>query len=242
MNSVYSVVKNIFFVILSSMKKFPLLILIIFITTGCSRVGEALNEKGAEAFGLNHLEAARRYLHWSTTLDPNNPAAWNNQGYVLYLSKFYDQSEKAFTEALARTTDQKLIWQIKLNQALLYCDQHAISGPPPRWGWNQKGIELFKELIRGDSQNAELHMRLGFAYFQAANPGGGFSEFEKAVQFATPKIVAHYSSNPVEGSKLILRQVQKFYVGMGYFKKATELQTKIKNLEKSQPPVSKSIS
>ena len=203
--------------------------------TGCSRIGEAFNEKGAQAFGQKHLEAANRYFYWATLLDTDNAAAWNNKGYALYLSKSYDQSEKAFETALDRARENNLIRQIKLDEAILYCDPQAILGPPPHVDWNRKGIELFKAMIVDDPNNAEFHMRLGFACFRAANPGGGFSELEKAVQLATPKQAAHYTTNPVQGALLILQQVQRFYTTIRYFKKADEIQIKITQLEKSRP-------
>jgi tetratricopeptide (TPR) repeat protein len=215
-------------------KKYPFLILLILTATGCSRIGEALNEKGAEAFGQKHLETANRYFYWATFLDKDNAAAWNNRGYALYLSKSYDPSEKAFETALALAREKNLIRQIKLDEAILYCDPQAILGPPPHKDWNQKGVELFKALVMDDPDNAELRMRLGFAYFRAANPGGGFSELDKAVKLATPEQVAHYTTNPVKGALLILQQVQRFYTTIRYFKKADVIQIKITQLEKSR--------
>jgi tetratricopeptide (TPR) repeat protein len=222
------------FVILCFVKKYLFLILIILAATGCSRVGESLNAKGAEAFGQKHLEAANRYFRWATLLDPDNAAAWNNKGYALYISKSYDQSEKAFKTALDCATDKNLIRQIKLDEAMLYCDPQAILGSPPHKDWIRKGTELFKALVTDDPDNAELHMRLGFAYFRAANPGGGFSELDKAVQLATPKQVSHYTSNPVKGSLLILQQIQRFYASIGYLKQVGKIQARIFKLEKLQ--------
>ena len=224
-----------FFVILRPMNKFTILFLILLAVTGCSPIGEVFNAKGAQAFDQNHLDAANRYLHWATFLDPGNAAAWNNEGYVLYLSKSYDQSEKAFQAALDRTREKNLIRQIKLNEAMLYCDTRTILGPPPHGDWNRKGIGLFEALIADDPDNAELHMRLGFAYFRAANPGGGFLELDKAVQLATPEKVARYVTNPVKGALLILQQIQRFYAGIGYFKQVGKVQIKISQLEKIQP-------
>jgi tetratricopeptide (TPR) repeat protein len=179
------------------------------------------------------LEAANRYFHWATFFDPDNAAAWNNEGYALYISKSYDKSEKAFRTASDCATDKNLVRQIKLNEAMLYCDPQAISGPSPHVDWNRKGVELFKALVMDDPDNAELHMRLGFAYFRAANPGGGFSELDKAVKLATPQQVAHYTTNPVKGALLILQQVQRFYTTIRYSQKTAEIQIKITQLEKS---------
>jgi tetratricopeptide (TPR) repeat protein len=216
------------------MKKFTLLFLTLLATTGCSKVGEILNTKGALAYNQNHLETANRYFHWATLLDADNAAAWNNAGYVLYLTKAYDLSEKAFQTALNRAKEEKLVRQIKLDQALLYCDPQAILGPPPHGDWNRKGTGLFESLVQGDPDNAELHMRLGFAYFRGTNPGGGFSELDKAVQMATPRQVSHYTNDSVNGALLILRQIQRFYVTIRYFKKAHEVKNKISKLEKIQ--------
>ncbi len=77
-------------------------------------------------------------------------------------------------------------------------------------------------------------MRLGFAYFQAANPGGGFLELDKAVQFATPQEVARYSPKPAQGVLFILHQIQSFYIKIRYFKKADQIHRKISLLEKAK--------
>lgn len=85
-------------------------------------------------------------------------------------------------------------------------------------------------------------MRLGFADFQAANPGGGFVELDRAIQLAMPSEVARYTKDPAAGSLLILRQIQQFYARIRFFKKAMEVQGEITKIEKGAQFVSWDVS
>ena len=150
----------------------------------------------------------------------------------LYQLRDYDGADSEFQKALEYNPVEKLLYQTRVNQTVLYCDKQADFSKPAHKNWNEKGIAILKELLEKDPHNAELHMRLGFADFQEANPGGGFSELDEAVKWATPETVSHYTPDSKNGSLFILKQVQKFYVKVRLFKKTELIQNKIQQLEK----------
>jgi tetratricopeptide (TPR) repeat protein len=208
-----------------------LLGLIVFILGGCGPIAESHNKTGAEKFKQNDLAGAKQEFQKAIFWNGGNPTYHNNLGYVLYLLKEYDGADSEFEKALADHSNDELLYQIQINQALLYCDTSAFMGKPSHKDWNQKGIAILKDLLLKDPGNAELHMRLGFAYFNGANPGGGFMELDQADRLANPRQVARYSPNPVDGSVYILRQLQTFYVKIHFFKKASQIQDEISKLE-----------
>lgn len=218
------------------MRHIYLLVPALFLLCGCGPIAENFNQKGAESFRRNDLASAKKEFKRALFFNGSNPAYHNNLGYVLYQLKDYDGSEAEFLKALADNPNESLLNQIQIDQALLYCDVNAGMSKPSHRHWNEKGTGILKGLLEKDPDNAELHMRLGFAYFQTTNPGGGFSELDQAVQLATPQKTARYTSDPVEGALFILKQVQQFYVKARLFKKAAVIQKKIQDLEKKRPP------
>jgi tetratricopeptide (TPR) repeat protein len=199
---------------------------------GCGPLSDHFNQKGVEAFGRRDFAGAQKNFGRALFWNGSNPAFHNNLGYVLYLTKDYDRSEAEFGKSLLDKPDENLLRQIRINQALLYCDPGASSAKSGHKDWNEKGIGVLKELLGSDPDNAEFHMRLGFAYFQATNPGGGFSELDKAAQLARPVQVARYTKNPTEGALLVLRQIQQFYIKIRFFKKTKEIQEQILKIQK----------
>lgn len=210
--------------------------LLVLLLAGCGPTAESFNQKGAEAFRQKDLNTAKTQFQRAVFFNGSNPAYHNNLGYVLDLLKDYDGAEAEFRKALDDHPDDKLLTQIQIDQALLYCDTGAIQAKPSHKDWAAKGIEVLKGLIGRDPNNAELHMHLGFAYFQATNPGSGFLELNRAVELATPEQVAKYSPDPVGGALFILKQVQQFYVKIHLFKQEALIQKKILQLEKKRPP------
>ena len=196
-------------------------------------MADQFNRKGAGAFDRHDLVTAIKDFKRAVFFNSSNPAHHNNLAYVLYQSKDYEEAEIEFQKALSEHPDESLLRQIKINQSLLYCDNQAAFLKPARKTWNEKGIGVLKELLEKDSDNAEYHMRLGFAYFQSTNPGGGFSELDKAAQLATPEEIGRYTPDKVGGALLILKQIQQFYVKVRLFKKAELIQNKIKRLEEN---------
>jgi len=203
------------------------------LAAGCGPLADHFNDKGAEAFRKNDISAAREQFKKAVLFNGGDAVYHNNLGYALYLLKDLDGAEPEFRKALSLSPEASLARQIKINQALLYCEGGAGTDKSRR-DWTGKGIQALKELLAEDGSNAEFHMRLGFAYFQAANPGGGFLELDKAVQYADPQTIAHYSSQPKQGALFILDQVQSFYVRIRYFKKALQVQKKIAKLQKTK--------
>jgi tetratricopeptide (TPR) repeat protein len=220
------------------LSRYFLFLILVLGLSGCGPAAESFNQKGAEAYHRGDLSGAKKQFRRALFLNGSNPAYHNNLGYVLYQLKDYDRAETEFFEALAGHPNENLLKQIRIDQALLYCDANAVLADPSHKNWNGKGMEVLKLLLVKDPDNAELHMRLGFAYFRAANPGGGFSELDQAAQWATPSQTSRYTSNAVESSLYVLRQIQQFYVKARLFKKAESLQRKIQLLEKKKPPLS----
>lgn len=209
---------------------FPILLLL----GGCGPVAEHYNQKGAEAFQKSDLPQARDAFQRAVLLKGGNPAYRNNLGYALYLLKDYEKSEVQYRKALEDGPEPPLKRQVQIDLALLYCDPAAWTGKPALKEWNGKGIKLYEELLKGEPDNAEFHMRLGFAYFQSANPGGGFEHLEQAVRYADPKIVGRYTPNAVAGALGILRQVQGFYLKIQYVKKSAQIEKRIAALQKQK--------
>jgi len=203
--------------------------------SGCAKVGEALNQQGVAAFNQHRFRTAARDFHWASFFQNRDAVNLNDEGYALYSAKDYDGADRAFRRAVELSRDEKLNFQIQLNQALLHCDQDAILGHPARKDWLPQGIGIFQKLVLADPGDSELRMRLGFAQIQNGNPGGGFLQLDKACRLATPEQVARYTSHPVEGCLLILRQIQEFYIKIRYFKKADEVSLRIAKLERSKP-------
>ncbi len=223
--------------------KFSLLLLLVSVPwlSGCGPLANHYNDLGAQAFGLKDLSAARENFKKAVWFDGGNATFHNNLGYCLYQLKDFNGAEGEFQKALLDSPSESLIRQIKINQVLLYCDG-PINRSLASKEWDNKGIGILNELLKEDPNNAEFHMRLGFAYFQAANPGGGFIELDKAVQLATPAVVAGYTQDPLAGSLLILQQIQQFYVGVHFLKKSTEVSDKIAKIlrmSKSPPKAAK---
>ena len=219
----------------SQMRSVLIFLLTAFGLTGCGPAANHFNQKGAEAFGRQDLLGAKENFKRAVLLEGKNPVFHNNLGYDLYLLKDYDGAEAEYTQALSRSPNESLTRQIYMDQAMLYCDGAAGLSQSHK-DWNAKGIQVLKELIAPEEDNADLHMKLGFAYFRASNPGGGFMELDKAVQLATPAIVARFTKDAVEGSLMVLRQVQQFYAQVRLFKKAKQVQAKITKIEKDAKP------
>ncbi len=205
-----------------------------WILGGCGPLADHCNQKAGTYFQKNDLAGAQKWFARAVFLDGSNPAYHNNLGYVLYCSKDYGGAEKEYSKAMASNPEGGLARQIKLDQAILYTDPTALASSPNRRDWNQKGEAVLTELLREDPRNAELHMRLGFSYFQGANPGGGFLELDKAVQFATPQEVSRYSQDPVGGALFILKNVERFYIQAHYLKKIGGIEAKIQKLSKAK--------
>lgn len=213
------------------LKQSLLLVLMVFFLGGCGPIAETFNQKGAKAFDLGDLATAKGEFQKALFLNGSNPAYHNNLGYVLFQLKDYDGAEREFQKALADHPGENLLRQVQVDQALLYCDASAAAAKPSHKEWNEKGIAILQQLLQNDPANAEYHMRLGFAYFRSANPGGGFSELDQAVTLATPEQTARYTSNPKEAALFILQQVQGFYLKVRLFKKAGVIQQKIRTLK-----------
>jgi tetratricopeptide (TPR) repeat protein len=209
------------------------------IGTGCGPIAESFNQKGGADFHQGNLAGAQKEFRRAILFNGSNPAYHNNLGYVLYQLKDYDGADTEYQKALAGHPGDGLLRQIQIDQAILYCDGGAIRSKPSHKDWNGKGISVLNGLLVKEPDNAELHMRLGFAYFQAANPGGGFMELDKAVQFATPQEVAHYSQDPIGGSLFILKSVERFYIQAHFLKKIRAIAEKIQKLTKSEVTPSK---
>lgn len=209
--------------------------------TGCGPAASHFNQMGAEKFGQRDYAGAAEKFKSAVFFDGGNPVFRNNLGYALYLLKDYNRAEEEFRNAQSDSPDENLTRQININQALLYCDGSAELFKSHK-DWNAKGIGILQELLAKDGNNAEFHMRLGFADFHAANPGGGFVELDRAVQLATPAEVAHYTKDATAGSLLILRQIQQFYAQIRFYKKALEVQDKITRIEKGAQFASRDIS
>jgi len=208
-----------------------LLFLLIPVLAGCGPLSEKLNQLGVEEFNHKNYAGARSQFKQSLFLDRSRPAFHNNLGYDYYFLKEYDKAEEEFRQALSLGADGALLRQIRINQVILYGDS-TVPVTPGHKEWNGKGVGILKELLTSEPDNAEYHMRLGFAYFRQANPGGGFQELELAVHWADPKVVAKYSSDPVQGSLLILKQIQQFYLRAGLIKRAWLVQKTMSVLEK----------
>ena len=199
---------------------------------GCGPAANYFNRKGAELFSKKDLAAAKDDFQKAVRFAPGEPSYHNNLGFTLYSMKDYLGAESEFITALKDGPGTKLERQIHINQSVLY-GERTINASDPRFkDWNDKEIRVLQGLLASEESNAEFHMRLGFAYFRAANPGGGFSELDQAVRLANPGEVAKYSPDPVQGSLLILRQVQQFYAKVHYFKKVHAVQKMIDQLEK----------
>ena len=221
----------------------PVLFILLFSLTvaGCGPAAEYFNGKGAGAFDRHDLPEARKNFERASLLRPSDPALHNNLGYILCLQKDYDDAEAEFGKALARHPDAKLSRQIKINQAVLYGDTGATFRDPARKDWPRKGIAVLDQLLVSDPDNAEFHMRLGFACFQVSDPGRGFMELDKAVRLATPEKAGQYTADPIGGSLSILRQVEKFYASVRLFKKLAEVQKDIRELERKEKALQPSM-
>lgn len=209
---------------------FPILVA----AAGCGPLSEQFNQKGAEAFRRHDLAAAKKEFGRAILISPSNPTLHNNLGFVLYQSKDLLGAEAEFLKGLSDHPNETLLRQIQINQSLLYGDYGPGGAISNHKDWTLKGVGVLIELLKKEPDNAEFHMRLGFAYFQMANPGGGFLELDKAVQFAVPQVVARYSPQPVQGALSILDQIQAFYMRIRYYKRAAEIQIRIKDLKKSK--------
>lgn len=224
-------------------KSCPFLILLLggLGISGCGPTASHFNQMGAEKFGQRDYVGAAEKFKSAVFFDGGNPVFHNNLGYSLYLLKNYNGAEEEFRKALSESPEENLLRQIKINQVLVYCNGSADVSQAHK-DWNGKGIGILQELLAKDGNNAEFHMRLGFAEFQAANPGGGFVELDRAVQLATPTEVAHFTKDATAGSLLILRQIQQFYARIKFYKKAMEVQDKITRIEKGAQVASQYIS
>ena len=206
------------------------------VLAGCGPLSEKLNQKGVEEFNRKDYGAARRLFQRALFLNKARSSFHNNLGYDYYFLKEYDKADGEFAQALSGGTDAALLRQVRINQAILYGDSRVPLTPEHK-GWIGKAEGILKELLAAEPDNAEYHMRLGFVYFRDANPGGGFQELNQAVRWAVPKTVAQYSSDPVQGSLLILQQIHQFYIHAGLLQRAGLVQKRMSGLEKSQNPI-----
>jgi len=226
-------------------RTFYIFIIFVLFILGCQTPMEKHNQKGIAYVRSGELTRAKKEFRKAIEIDPEYAPAHNNLGFLLYresiarrtpadsylhLTNVQKQSpsdailvNKALSHlqaALKYTAEDKIIRQIRENLALLYTDT-GIGADVREPDWFKKGIEIYEILIQEEPNNPELHMRLGFAYFNVANPGGGFSELEKSSKLAQDR-----------DTLWIHEEIERFYWRINFVSKAREERKIIEALSK----------
>ena len=178
-----------------------------------------INKKGAELVNEEEWEGAERFFRKALKIDPGYAAARNNLGYCLRKRGEIEEAIREYEKALELSQNARVTRQARFNLVNIYVDKTI--GPPVRkTDWPDKCIPHLEALLEDDPDSAPLHMWLGFTYFDAMNPGGGFIELDKASRLADT------------GEELwIHERLMEFYRAINMLEKLEEEESVIKKLQ-----------
>jgi tetratricopeptide (TPR) repeat protein len=145
-----------------------------------------LTQKGVLAFQEQKFDAAERMFVRSLVKLPGNAFAYLNLGFLYEKKKEYVQAITAYEKVLELTRDKKLSLLAHKALASLYGNAEILQDMR-RPEWSQKALGHAKVVAEAFPNDAGYQLQLGFAYFNAANPGGGFEAFSRASVLAKGK-------------------------------------------------------
>ena len=176
------------------MQSLLLLLTLLLFLTGCASLvspeiqakTREINRQGVQLIREDKWQEAEKIFYQSLKINPRDGAARNNLGFCYQKKGEFSQAIKEYQKALKFSDDPVILRQAHLNLVNLYLD-YKIKPELRQPDWPDEAVKHLEVLLRDEPNSAFLHLWLGFAYFQAVNPGGGFIELEKASELAQTK-------------------------------------------------------
>lgn len=149
-----------------------------------SLLAKSYTQRGLNAMEENNILLAQKYFIIALSKNSRFLPAYINLGVVYEKEKEFLKAIPAYEEVLKLTGKPEFLQLARYRLASIYNDasiQPPVRGPD----WFNQGIKHLEILIKDDPGNPRYHLSLGFAAFNAANPGRGFQELSLASKLAT---------------------------------------------------------
>ncbi len=148
-----------------------------------SLLAKSYTQRGLRALEENNLLPAKKYFITALSKNARFLPAYINLGVVYEKEKEFLQAVQVYEKVLKLTGNPKFVQLARYRLASIYND--ASLQPPVREpDWFNQGIKHLEILVKDDPGNPRYHLLLGFAAFNAANPGRGFQALSLASKLA----------------------------------------------------------
>ncbi len=174
------------------MLRTSVIVAIVFLLYGCvalskSIIAENANKKGAAAYETGDYPLAEIYFESAVNVNPRYASAWLNLARVAAKRRNYDLAISSYNNVLDHSANPDNIRLARLGLANIYNDT-SIEEPLRKKGWYKKAIAQLEALVDQYPDNPQYRLQLGFAFFNAANPGSGMEQLSVASRLAnTPE-------------------------------------------------------
>jgi len=153
---------------------------------GISLLAKSYTQKGLNALEENNLLPAQKYFQTALSKNPRFLPAYINLGMVYEKKQEFLKAIHTYEKVLPLTGNPKFLRLARYRLASIYND--ASLQPPIRQpDWFNHAIKHLEILVKADPGNPRYHLLLGFAAFNAANPGRGFQELSLASKLAVKR-------------------------------------------------------
>jgi len=149
-----------------------------------SRQAEILVQKGSEAFREGRFHQAEDLFSKAVSTSPDYAAARLNLGICLEKKGKHLEAIESLEKAVRLTHNPAIITEARLGLAGIYGNQD-ISPPVREKDWAEKAVWNLERVIEAEPGNPGHYLSLGFAAFNAAQPGKGLNAMKKASELAT---------------------------------------------------------
>ena len=151
-----------------------------------SLLAKSYTQSGVHALEKNDLLLAKKCFITALNKNARFLPAYINLGVAYEKEKEFLQAIHAYEKVLQLTTNPKFLRHARYRLASIYNDA-SIQPPIREPDWFSQGIKQLEILVKDDPGNPRYHLMLGFAAFNAANPGRGFQALTLASELAAKR-------------------------------------------------------
>ena len=148
-----------------------------------SLLAKSHTQKGLQALEKNNLLPAKKCFLTALSKNTRFLPAYINLGVVYEKEKEFSEAIHTYEKVLKLTGNPKFLQLARYRLASIYNDA-SIQPPIREPDWFKQGIRQLEILVKDDPENPRYHLMLGFAAFNAANPGRGFQALSLASKLA----------------------------------------------------------